>query len=88
MKKLAILTFVVILTGCASTSGTYKFPDVPDDLKKPCQDLAQVDPSTTKLSDALEVVTSNYSQYYECKTHTDAWIEWYSKQQQIFNSIK
>ena len=41
-----------------------------------------------KLSDVSKTVTINYSTYYECAVKTDAWIEWYQKQQQIFNNIK
>jgi hypothetical protein len=77
-----------MLTACASAGKNMSFPEVPDDLKKVCPDLAQVDPSTSKLSDVLTVVTTNYSQYYECKERVDTWIEWYTHQKEIFNSVK
>jgi len=53
-----------------------------------CPDLAQVDTSTSKLSDVLETVTDNYSDYYECKDKVDTWVDWYTKQKQIFDNIK
>jgi len=70
------------------THVTETFPEAPASLKTPCPDLAEVDPNTTKLSDALNVITTNYGQYYVCKGTVDDWIEWYNAQQKIFNSIK
>ena len=40
------------------------------------------------MSDVLETVTMNYSQYHECKNKVDAWIEWHKQQKQIVDSIK
>jgi len=91
MKQLLIATLVLLLAGCSSISGpkmTMTWPDTPPDLKVACPDLAQVDPNTTKLSDALDVVTSNYSQYYLCKDKVDNWLDWYNNQQKIYNSVK
>ena len=89
MKKLTALLFV-LLTGCASNNVAVKmnFPDVPADLKTSCPELAQVDTSTTKFSEVIDVVSSNYSQYYICKDRVDNWIDWYNTQQKIFNSVK
>ena len=64
------------------------FPDVPEDLKVACPDLREIDPNTTKLSEVVSVVSSNYGQYHECRIKTDAWIEWYNSQKQIFDSVK
>jgi hypothetical protein len=64
------------------------FPDVPDDLKKACPDLALVDQSTDKLSDLITVVSGNYEQYQECKIKVDLWIDWYTKQKAIYDSVK
>jgi hypothetical protein len=91
MKKLLSLLSVCILAGCASQAVpvAIKFPDAPQDLLTTCPDLTMLDPSkTTELSQVLEGVTSNYSQYYSCKIKVDDWIEWYNSQKQIFNSIK
>lgn len=89
MKRL-ILICALLLSACASNSphGNMPWPDTPDDLKVTCPDLKQVDPNTTKLSDALNVITSNYTDYYSCKAKVNNWIEWYNSQQKIFNSIK
>jgi len=91
MKQLIVASLIVLLTGCSSVTGpkmSMTWPDTPPDLKTSCADLAQVDPNTTKLSDALNVITSNYSQYYLCKDKVDNWLDWYSTQQKIYNSIK
>jgi hypothetical protein len=88
MKKLTILLFV-LLTGCASSVAVkMSFPDVPDNLKTACPDLKTVDESTTKLSEVIGVVSSNYSEYYTCKDRVDNWVEWYNNQKKIFDSVK
>ena len=85
MKKTLILLSIVMLAGCSTVVPVkQKFPEVPQELLKPCPDLKEVDP-TTHLSDVLRVVTENYSQYHECRITTDTWIEWYNTQKSIFN---
>ena len=86
MKKLLLLIPALLLTGClASAPVKPKWPDVPEELLKACPDLSKVDPNTSKLSDVLQVVTDNYSQYYDCKTKVDDWIIWYNGQKNIYN---
>jgi len=91
MKKLLTLSLILFLSACANTMSakiTMNWPDTTPDLKTACPDLGQVDTSTTKLSDALNTITSNYSQYYLCKDKVDNWLDWYNTQQKIFNSVK
>jgi len=90
MKKILILFFVLILSGCVTTQTNVQmtFPEVPDDLMKACPDLKTVDTSTDKLSDVLPVIVNNYGTYYECKVKVDTWIEWYNKQKEISATIK
>jgi len=89
MKRLIALGILVLLTGCSSMSTVkMSFPDVPAELKESCTDLQQADANSTKLSDALKVVTANYGQYHECRIKVDTWIEWYTEQKKIFDSIK
>ena len=88
MKRLLFLT-PLLLTACLATVPVErKFPDIPPELKQACPDLAMVDTNTTKLSDVIGTVSSNYSQYHECRVRVDAWIEWYNKQKEIFESVK
>jgi hypothetical protein len=87
MKKLLLLT-VILLAGCAtSVPVEKKFPDAPQELTEKCPELKQTE-QTSKLSEVLKVVTENYSQYQECKLEVYTWIEWYSTQKQIFDSVK
>jgi hypothetical protein len=87
MKRIILIT-ALVLSGCAtSVPIAVKFPDVPKDMLVACPDLNQI-PDTTKLSEVLPVVADNYGQYYTCKDNVDSWIEWYTAQQKIFNSIK
>ena len=88
MKKLLILLPTILLAGCLTTPVKRTFPEVPQDLKVACPSLEEVDPSTSKLSEVVRVVTDNYAQYHECRVKVDAWIEWYSTQKQIFDSVK
>jgi hypothetical protein len=88
MKKLLLLSLLV-LAGCAtSVPVAVKFPEVPGELMKSCPDLKTVDANTTKLSEVLATVVDNYGTYYNCKSNVDDWIEWYNTQQKIFNNIK
>ena len=88
MKKLALLSVVLLLTGCLSNDPVpvkQLWPDVPKELLEACPDLKQVNPETKKLSDIIEVVADNYSSYYECKSKVDDWVVWYNGQKKIFN---
>ena len=86
MKKLLI---VLLLSGCSTTVPVArKFPEMPESLGKPCPPLTQLKEDTTKLSEVITVVTDNYSQYHLCSDKVDMWIEWYSLQKEIFDSVK
>jgi hypothetical protein len=87
MKFLALLP-ILFLTGCLVTTPVKRnFPEVPEELKIACPDLKALEP-TTKMSDVVSVVASNYGQYQECQIKVDTWIEWYKTQKQIFESVK
>jgi len=83
-----LLVSLISLSGCSTTVPvTVKFPEAPKELMSTCSDLKQTE-TTTKLSDVLQVVTDNYSQYYECRVKLDSWIEWYKTQRKLFEEIK
>jgi len=86
MKHLAIL-LPLLLSGCLTLPVERRFPDVPDELKVACPDLKQVN-DTTKLSEVVKIVTDNYTQYHECQSKVDIWIDWYKTQKQIFEDVK
>ena len=88
MKRLLFLS-PLLLSACFLTVPVErKFPDIPPELKQACPDLLLIDTNTTKLSDVIGTVSSNYSQYHECRVKVDAWIEWYQIQKHIFESVK
>jgi len=82
------LLLVLLLTGCSTTVPvTAKFPEASKYSLQACPQL-QLLKEGSKLSDVATTVTINYSTYYECAVKTDAWIEWYQIQKQIFEGIK
>lgn len=84
MKKLLLLLIPCVLIGCKSAPIQQDWPGVPEELLQACPDLKDVNTDTTKLSDILQVVTDNYSTYYECKSKVDDWITWYNGQKKIY----
>lgn len=87
--RLAFLLAPLLLSGClASAPKIPEFPKVPAELLKTCPDLKEVDPTTTKLSDVIEVVADNYKEYYDCKANVDDWISWYNSQKGLWEKLK
>ena len=84
--KIAIVALSLLLTACVVPVDR-KFPEVPTELQQACPDLKLISP-TTKLSEVVDVVVSNYGQYRECQVKVDSWIDWYTNQKQIFESVK
>jgi N-dimethylarginine dimethylaminohydrolase len=85
--KYIILLMPLFLTGCFSVPVKMSFPDAPAEMKVACPDLKQVK-ENAEMSDVLEVVATNYSNYHECKNKVDAWVEWHKQQKQISDSVK
>lgn len=88
--KRSILIAALIVSGCSTTpvSVTRHFPDAPIELKTACPPLQTIDPDTTKLSDVVTTVVTNYGQYHDCSDTVDGWNEWYATQKKIFESVK
>lgn len=78
----------MFLIGCVDIPVKPIWPDIPGDLKLACPGLQEVKEGTTKLSEVIDVVVENYSQYHECQVKVDAWMEWYEKQKKIYEEIK
>lgn len=88
MKAILAVIALAALTACTTaTPVARKFPDLPPGLKTSCEPLKDV-PQTKKLSEVLEVVTDNYALYHECEIKVETWVEWYTKQKEIFDSVK
>jgi hypothetical protein len=92
VKLFLLVVFVILaflVTGCSTVVPvTVKFPEAPGIMAMTACPQLQKIADDAKLSDITKTITVNYGTYYECAVKTDAWIEWYQKQQQIFNNIK
>jgi hypothetical protein len=89
MKRLLVIIPFLFLLGCDQDVPVKPiWPSIPEELKTACPDLKQVDPNTAKLSQVVDVVVDNYSQYHECQDKADFWMEWYQKQKKIYEGVK
>lgn len=87
MRSIVIACLVLVLSGC-TTYLPIKFPAAPKPALEPCSELQTIPEGETRLSAVLSVVVSNYAEYHKCKIKQDAWIEWYYKNQEIYNEHK
>jgi hypothetical protein len=87
MNKLILIVSALLLSACGTVPVQRNFPDVPAELMAPCPGL-KITESTDKLSKVIEVVADNYAQYHECRVKTDLWIDWYTTQKKIFDTVK
>lgn len=85
--KYSLLILPFLLAGCLATPVKRNFPEVPEELKVVCPDLQKVK-QDAKLSDVISTVSTNYTQYHECRAKVDAWNEWYKTQKEVFDSVK
>jgi hypothetical protein len=88
MKLIAIALLTASLTACVSVPVERTFPKAPPELMTSCPPLQILDPETTRLSEVIQSVVTNYGQYQACDTQVDTWIEWYNAQKKIFDSVK
>jgi hypothetical protein len=86
--KYSIIALTILLSACTTVPVDRKFPSVPTELQQACPDLKTINTETTKLSEVVDVVVTNYGQYKECQVKVDSWIDWYNTQKQIFESVK
>ena len=88
MKNLILIPIFFILSACATkVPVAMKFPSAPESLLISCEDLKSVKQDEEQLSEMLKVVVENYGQYHECRAKVDAWINWYTQQKQITESV-
>jgi hypothetical protein len=90
MKKFLICLFAISLLGCANRVAPVKlkWPDVPQDLIAPPEELTPLDPNQTRLSDIIDNANINYSKYYILKDRYEAWQQWYNSQKQIYQGAQ
>jgi hypothetical protein len=83
------LLLSLLLVGCSTVVPvTAKFPEAPGNVAMTACPQLQKLQEDAKLSDISKTVSVNYGTYYECAVKTDAWIEWYKIQKNIFENIK
>ena len=87
--KLVVLAISLALTACSTlVPVSMTFPEAPGkQAMVACPNLQKLKDDAL-LSDVSRTITINYSTYYECAVKTDAWIEWYNIQKEIFNKLK
>ena len=92
IKLFFLVVFIILAflaTGCSTVVPvTQKFPEAPGNVAMTACPQLQKIADDAKLSDISKTITVNYGTYYECAVKTDAWIEWYNIQKEIFNNIK
>jgi hypothetical protein len=85
MKKIVVLT-AVLLTGCATVVPVRaKFPDAPELLMQKCPALTKLNDDPT-LSDVAKTVANNYTSYHECAVLVNGWQDWYQIQKNIYEN--
>jgi hypothetical protein len=86
--RLFFILPLIFLTACSIVPVKREFPKLPPILEQKCTDLEEIPTTTKKLSDLVTIVVNNYYLYHECQLKVDAWVEWYSTQKKIFDSVK
>jgi hypothetical protein len=82
------MVLILTLSACTTTVPiTQRFPEAPNTLFEKCKQLELVQQDSS-IIDATKVVVNNYTQYYQCSTQVDGWIEWYKTQQKIFKELE
>jgi len=83
------LIILVFMTGCASVVPvTMHFPQAPETLTKPCEELETLPADKKELSDLLDNASGNYGKHYECAEKIKSWNDWYNTQKKIHEEVK
>lgn len=87
MKSLLLATLFV--TGCTTiVPVTQPWPEAPGlQATQSCPNLEKLG-DNSQLSQVAKTVVNNYSEYYQCATKLQAWIEWYKQQKIIYQGLQ
>ena len=87
MKSLLLL--ILALGGCSTVVPvTQKWPDPPAlQATQACPQKLEALPADPQLSQVAQVVSNNYTEYWQCAVKVDAWIEWYEKHKIIYKGL-
>jgi len=89
MKKLILITLLV-LSGCANNPPVLMpWPGHPTDLDTPTTDLTPLATDVpVTLTDLIENANDNFAKYYILKEKYEGWQTWDKSQKQIHDSVK
>jgi hypothetical protein len=87
MKPLLLITLA--LSGCSTVVPvTQNWPDPPAaQALQACPQKLEALPADPQLSQVAQVVSNNYTEYWQCAVKVDAWIEWYEKHKIIYKGL-
>ena len=87
--RIALLGLVCLLSACSTAVPlTQNFPEAPEMLMEKCPELKTIQGEKISIVDFTKVVSENYTTYYQCAGHTEAWIDWYNKQKKIWEETQ
>lgn len=88
MKNILLFCTLIFLAGCQTTVPvTAKFPEAPEVLLVPCDQLDKIGKDKVLFSEFLTTVVGNYTKYHSCAMQNEAWKEWYKQQKEIFENV-
>ena len=58
--KYTIIALTILLSACTAVPVDRKFPSIPTELQQACPDLKTINTQTTKLSEVVDIVVTNY----------------------------
>lgn len=82
-----VLCVIAMCSGCSTAPVIPKLAQPSSVMMQKCPQLQKLN-DDAKLSDVANTVNVNYATYYECAVKSDAWIEWYQIQKQMFEELK
>lgn len=87
MKKLIIISSIV-LAGCSTTAPVgHSLPDPPNLIIEKCPALKTLQENETRLSEFVKVVTENYLLYHDCAAKHDMLVRWYTEQKNLHDKL-
>lgn len=83
--KYILIFCAILLTGCSTTVPVKQtFPIAPEILMEQCGTLQVISKKEVLLSEFMTTIVENYTKFHKCSLLVEAWQQWYTAQQQIF----
>jgi hypothetical protein len=87
MKYYAIIISILLSACTTAVPVTQKFPELPGEFAENCSELKLLEGDAVALSTLMETVSYNYGLYHVCALKHKNMVEWYKKQEKIFNRV-